>query len=41
LVTNTEFAGMIRPLSVKTDKTIVMLDPVTRAVSPPLPVRVH
>jgi hypothetical protein len=26
VVTNTEFAGMIRPLSVKTDKTIVMLD---------------
>jgi hypothetical protein len=26
VVTNTEFAGMIRPLSAKTDKTIVMLD---------------
>jgi hypothetical protein len=26
VVSNTEFAGMIRPLSVKTDKTIVMLD---------------
>ena len=26
VVSNTEFAGMIRPLSAKTDKTIVMLD---------------
>jgi hypothetical protein len=26
VVTNTEFAGMIKPLSAKTDKTIVMLD---------------
>ncbi len=26
VVTNTEFAGMLKPLSAKTDKTVVMLD---------------
>ena len=49
VVTNTEFADMLKPLSAKTDKTVVMLDSChsggvahaasSREVVPPVPLR--